>query len=450
MKLAVLIAAAAALLAGATPASAAVAAVPPIGHVFTIVLENKDYGQTFGPDSSKAPYLAKDLVARGTLLANYYATGHFSLDNYLTMISGQSPNPFTQADCPRFTDVLAGIGCVYPASVKTVADQLDAKQLTWRGYMQDMGDDPAREAATCGRPAVGARDATQAAAAADQYATRHDPFVYFHSIIDDQARCDAGVVNLDRLEGDLASVDRTPNYAFITPDLCADGHDATCADAGQPGGYAGIDAFLREWVPKIEASPAFRQDGLLVITFDEAEHDSTACCDEPTGPSTLAPGQQGPGGGKVGAVLLGPYAKPGATVQTPVNHYGYLRSVEDVFGLGHLGYAAQAGLATFQSTGALTATRHAVPPTGGSPIRRFGVPKRFRGRRIGVRVRLATGVLGRITVRRGRKLVTRVAVRESVRMRVFVGRRGRRFKLSLRATRDGKTVARRTAISRRR
>ena len=50
--------------------------------------------------------------------------------------------------------------------------------------MQDMGNDPAREAATCGHPAVGSADGTQKATARDQYAARHDPFVYFHSIID--------------------------------------------------------------------------------------------------------------------------------------------------------------------------------------------------------------------------------------------------------------------------
>ena len=47
-----------------------------------------------------------------------------------------------------------GRGCVYPASVKTLADQLNASGKTWRAYMEDMGNDPAREATTCGHPAA--------------------------------------------------------------------------------------------------------------------------------------------------------------------------------------------------------------------------------------------------------------------------------------------------------
>ena len=71
---------------------------------------------------------------------------------------------------------------MYPATVKTVADQLEAKRLSWKGYMEDMGADPVRDGATtCAHPAIGTPDRTQQASAADQYATRHNPFVYFHS-----------------------------------------------------------------------------------------------------------------------------------------------------------------------------------------------------------------------------------------------------------------------------
>ena len=166
-----------------------------------------------------------------------------------------------------------GQGCVYPRTVKTVADQLDGGGLSWRGYMEDMGDDPAREAAQVRAPA-GQRPRRHADGrrATDQYATRHNPFMYFHSIIDDQRRCEANVVNLDRARADLRiGRRRRRNYSFITPDLCPDGHDETCVDPEQKGGYEGIDEFLREWVPKILASPAFKQDGLLIVTFDEAE-----------------------------------------------------------------------------------------------------------------------------------------------------------------------------------
>jgi hypothetical protein len=324
--------------------------------VFVIVLENEPYAITFGKQSL-APYLAHALPAQGALLPQYYGIGHYSLDNYLTMISGQAPNPATQDDCPVLTDFVRsapgldangqarGSGCVYPADVKTVADQLDAAGLDWKGYMEDMGADPAREAATCGHVAIGADDITNHAAATDQYADKHNPFVYFHSIIDDPVRCAQHVVNLDRLAADLQSVATTPNLAFITPNLCHDGHDAPCRN-GEPGGLVSADAFLREWVPRILAAPAFRQDGLLVITFDEGT-DAAACCGEQALPGGPAPGQFGPGGGRIGAVLLSPFIAPGTVSHTPYNHYSLLRSIEDFFGLAHLGYAAAPQLRTF-------------------------------------------------------------------------------------------------------
>ena len=59
-------------------------------HVFVIVLENEDADTTFGP-SSPAPYLATTLRSQGAFVPNYYGIGHNSLDNYLAMVSGQSP-----------------------------------------------------------------------------------------------------------------------------------------------------------------------------------------------------------------------------------------------------------------------------------------------------------------------------------------------------------------------
>src|SRR3954462_1737865 len=197
---------AAAALGAATPAVAAPSA--PVHHVFVIVLENEDAGTTFAPNSP-APYLATTLRGQGAFVPGYYGIGHNSLDNYLAMVSGQSPTLATQADCPLFTDVtpalaapdgqVIGQGCVYPAQVKTVADQLEAKGLGWKGYMEDMGADPARDGATtCAHPAIGTPDRTQQASAVDQYATRHNPFVYFHSIID-RGACAARDVPLAQL-----------------------------------------------------------------------------------------------------------------------------------------------------------------------------------------------------------------------------------------------------------
>ena len=333
--------------------ASASAEIPAVKHVFIIVLENKNYDSTFGP-SAGSPYLAQTLPSQGQLLTEYYGIGHPSLDNYIAMISGQPPNAETQTNCQTFTEfvptappdangVETGKGCVSPARTLTIADQLEAAGLTWKGYMEDMANvDPK----TCRHPAIGAADTTQGARANDQYAARHNPFVYFHSIID-RPICNTNVVDLSVLDTDLASASTTPTYSFITPDLCSDGHDENCADGG-PGGYQGINNFLSTWVPKITGSPAYADGGLLIVTFDEASTDGSACCGEPTGPNTTSPGGGGrPGGGRTGAVLLSPFIRAGTQNATPYNHYSLLRSIEDMFGLTHLGYAAQDGLQVF-------------------------------------------------------------------------------------------------------
>src|SRR5665213_3676468 len=148
-------------------------------------------------------------------------------------------------------------------------------------------------------------------------------------------------------EADLASAATTANYSFITPDLCHDGHNSPCRN-GEPGGLVSADAFLAHWIPIIMKSPAYRDAGLIIITFDEAASaDASACCNEPSGPNTKLPGAHGPGGGRVGAVVLSPFIRPGTVSKVPYNHYSMLRSVEDLFGLKHIGYAGQRGLVPF-------------------------------------------------------------------------------------------------------
>jgi len=397
------------------------AALPPgkISHILLIELENEGYAATFGT-GSPATYLNGTLRGKGELLQNYYATGHASLDNYIAQVSGQAPTPDTQADCAdngfAFADVTPGTpdadqatypgqvdgqGCVYPASVATIASQLDAKfapnksthVAAWRAYEQDMGNTPSRDGGTidagggtdCGHPAVGATDTAEVATPADQYTTRHDPFVWFHSVIKDTAECTANVVPLGTLGStgvpsstghlakDLHGESTTPRFGFITPNLCNDGHDATCAGpnstGGHVGGLTGADQFLQAWMPLILGSPAYKHgDMLVVVTFDEADLGGptagAACCNEASGPNTHAPGNAGastdsaaPGGGQVGALLLNAkYIKPGSTdTAGSYNHYSALRSYEDLLGLttggadgeGHLGYAAAKGLVPF-------------------------------------------------------------------------------------------------------
>jgi hypothetical protein len=342
------------LTTGAANASAA-PTPPTIKHVWVITLENESADVTFGP-KSPAHYFNNTLRTQGVFLDQYYATGHASLDNYISMVSGQGANVITQADCVFYMNVVPGVlvngqaageGCVYPKSVKTIADQMAARGLSWKGYMQDMGNTPSREAATCGHPALNSADGTQKATKQDNYATRHDPFMYFHSIIDSPT-CTTNVVSLKPLADDLKSAATTPAFSFITPSLCEDGHDAPCAD-GRPGGLVSADLFLSTWVPRILASPAYHEGGMVIVNFDESEtSDSSSCCgQQPNLLGSPLDGETGTGGGRTGAVVVSSLTKPGTTSEAQYNHYSLLRSIEDVFGLDHLGFAAAAGLNPF-------------------------------------------------------------------------------------------------------
>jgi hypothetical protein len=200
------------------------------------------------------------------------------------------------------------------------------------------------------------------------------------------------VVNLNKLDADLAAIVTTPNFVFITPDLCNDGHDGDgtgvagkgCVN-GRPGGLTSADQFLQTWVPKILASAAYKKDGLLIINFDESDTQSRTvatdpatgvttvtvgfngdhCCGQQIGPNVTRPVTRslfvsskriytivvkGYGGDRTGAVMLSPFIKPGTVSDVPYNHYALLKSLEDIFQTGsYLGYAGQAGLVPFGS-----------------------------------------------------------------------------------------------------
>jgi len=315
-----------------------------IKHVWLIILENKSYDATFTGLNDNT-YLWQTLPSQGVLLKNYFGTGHFSLDNYVSMVSGQATQPDTQADCPDYTSFTGTVsttgnvfsnpnfgqlgsaagpnaaagtnGCVYPASVPTLFNQLDAAHVSWKGYAQDLGNPdtapPAHAvgAATsqpwldCGAPyATPSASPTMAgglpntaqpnpggANATDQYVPKHFPFPWFESILA-SGDCNAQhIANLldptDGLYHDLQSEATTPAFSWISPNNCSDAHDAVChgnnlsggwTDPNTPnatplnhtGGLYAADLFLEHVVPEIEASQAFKDGGLIDITFDEA------------------------------------------------------------------------------------------------------------------------------------------------------------------------------------
>jgi hypothetical protein len=238
----------------------------------------------------------KSLRKQGELLSDYSSVGQGELANAIALVSGQDPTPAISANCPQYD-------CVYPAEVKTVADQLTAAGKTWRAYVED-------QPAPCSHPAPGAADAP-----AGNYVTWRNPFVYFHSLTDgdDCANFDVGY---DQLGFDLTSADTTASLSLIVPNRCHDGSDTSCpADAGSK------KTFLETTVAQILRSPAYKKGGLVAITSTE-------------------------GGG---LLLISQQVKPGSSVAGGgYNHYSLLRSIEDVFELDHLGHAADAAVPAFE------------------------------------------------------------------------------------------------------
>jgi hypothetical protein len=305
--------------------------------VFVIVLASPGYEQAFGA-ATQMPYLAHTLRPRGTLLPNYRLLDSADVPNYLAMISGQAPNSDTKAGCETYADfpaatkpdrqgAVSGSGCIYPVGVLTVADQITSSGRRWRAYLEDMSSGPAG-ATSCRHPQPGGLDDTQDARPGDQYAVRHNPFAYFHSLLD-LGDCLSNDVDLAKLAPDLRSAKTTPNLVYVAPNLCDDGTDTPCVD-GRPGGPGAADAFLARWVPQIMRSPAYRQDGLLAIAFGRPARGDTSR--------------------RTGALLLSRWLRPGSSDPHGYDPYGLLRSIEDVFGLDHLAHANDDATGTFASS----------------------------------------------------------------------------------------------------
>jgi phosphatidylinositol-3-phosphatase len=261
--------------------------------VFLIMLSDQGYDQTFGAPASD-PYLATTLRKQGELLPNYYAVTQGPLANAIALISGQGPTPQTAANCPEFAKVEPGVagkegqvvgsGCVYSSSTLTLADQLTSKGDTWKAYVEGIGSGPHGQAKTCRHPALGTADPGVAASLQDPYVTWRNPFVYFSAI--DKAACASDDVGLTQLASDLKTAKTAPTFSYIVPSPCDDGDSQPCV-AGAQSGLTAADRFLKGVVPEIEASPAYKDGGMIAITFDQApqtgpDADSSSCCDNPT------------------------------------------------------------------------------------------------------------------------------------------------------------------------
>jgi hypothetical protein len=309
----------------------------PVKHVFVISLASSGYDAAFGA-TPQMPYLATTLRPQGLLLSGYSLLDTAALPNSIAAISGQPPNSQTKADCPTWAEfprgakangrgVVGGSGCVYPVETLTFADQLVGAQLKWHAYIEGMTDETGQPD-NCVHPEPEATEATVQGG----YSVRLNPFAYFHSLLD-LGDCTENDVPLTALEKDLRKTETTPNFSYISPNLCNAGISGQCP-AGAPDGAVAADAFLATLVPRILASPAYRKDGLLIVTFGQANPAAPA---DPANP-VPAPGDPL----KVGTLLISSFLSPGATDGVAYDPYSLLRSLEDLFGLSPLAAAGGA------------------------------------------------------------------------------------------------------------
>jgi hypothetical protein len=313
-----------------------------VGHVFEISLASPGYEAAFGA-ASQIPYLASTLRPKGELLSGYSLLSDGALPNGVAAIAGQPPNPLTEAGCPGYDEfkagapdgkgVVSGAGCVYPVETLTVADQLGSAHLSWRAYVDGMVDE-AGKPDSCVHPDSG----VPAEPVPGGYAAAQNPFVYFHSLLD-LGDCATNDLSLGALAADLRKLDSTPNLAYIAPDPCDAGVPGQCL-AGVADGAASANAFLEEWIPQILASPAFKRDGVLVVTFG-------AVAPAGSDPAAATPPAAPEDPLHVGALLVSRFVTPGSTDSAPYDPYSLLRTVEDLFRLDHLGLAGRAKTRSF-------------------------------------------------------------------------------------------------------
>jgi len=252
------------------------------GTVFTIVMENKSQGDILG--NGQAPYINK--LANDNAIAFGYHDPfvHPSEANYLWMVSGENFGVLDDDDpISHHLD-----------STSHLADQLEMSGLTWHAYQESMG-------APCGLVSHG------------RYAAKHDPFVFFNDIngwdgaqFQPSQRCLDNIVDYSQLDKDLEN-GTMPKYAFITPNLDNDMHDGSIAEG---------DAWLAHEIPKILASEAYQNGGVLFLLWDEGG--GYPASDDPP------------------FIAISPNVKKGMKSTADFDTSAYLKTVEAITGVGAL------------------------------------------------------------------------------------------------------------------
>lgn len=301
---------------------------PPLQHIFLIMMENEAASSIFG-NTSEAPYLNQLANSYG-VAPHYFGVTHPSLPNYLSTISGDfqgiwddcaagsasvcAPSAFGSSLTSR--EITTASQRPHMFNGPTLVDQLEAKHMTWKAYMQSM-------------PAVGFTGY-----ATDVYAQKHNPFMYFSRIRNNPARMQR-IVPFSQFSSDIQSP-TTPNFVWITPDLCHDMHGATPCSINILGlGQSSIargDSFIHSVVPQIMNAPAWKASSAIIIVWDESESSNAGCCKGPTGVQGTALG-----GGNVPIIVITSSGPRHISLgRASYNHYSLLATIESLWNLGCL------------------------------------------------------------------------------------------------------------------
>jgi len=253
-------------------------------HVFLLVFENEGYGTVIGGPS--LPYL-NSLANQYGLATNYFANQHSSLGDYFVLTAGEAPQLNAIGD-------FAGT-----VSDDNVVRELAAHNKSWKVYAESL-------------PSVGYTGPT-----IYPYKRQHNPFAYLSDVVNNPAQA-GNLVPFSEFAADLAN-DRLPNYAYIVPNLQDDMHDCptgkgeSCAIADK---QSTADNWLRTNIGPLINSTGFKRDGLLVITFDEAELSDVTN-----------------GGGHIATIIVGSNVKPGYKSTTFYQHESTLRLTLEALGI---------------------------------------------------------------------------------------------------------------------
>ena len=283
--------------------------VPRFGHVFVIIGENTDYQHL---TATNAPYLMTTIRPSSAWFTNHYAATHWSQANYVALTSGQF-TPCEQQD--------RGYAC--RDDVDNLFHQLDGAGLSWKVWLE-------AGTAKCDTGSGGSCTSNDPCPLTGFYTTGNPPIDYTNI---SYAECLANDIPAGTADDGMATFNAdleggtVGDFNLVIPNGCEDG-EANCKPLNSR--YTQFDQFLAREVPLIEASPAFGDDGVIVVTYDEDQRMGGLAAKNGLG-----------SGGHIATALISPLVRPGEYATTTYS-YSVLRTIQDGLGLSpYLGHAAE-------------------------------------------------------------------------------------------------------------